>query len=411
MQTVPNEVKKQLEVFKDGCVELIAEGELTDKLRKSLESKKPLRIKYGVDPSTSDLHLGHTVPLFKLRALQELGHKIIFLIGDFTARIGDPSNQSETRKALSKKETKANAKTYADQVFKILDRKKTEVRSNSEWLDKLSPEEFLRLTSHTTVHRMIERDDFSKRFKEKRPISLLEFIYPLLQAYDSVVLKADVEVGGTDQKFNFLMGREMQRDFGVTPEVILTLPILEGTDGIQKMSKSLGNAIGVNLPPDDLFGKVMSLPDKLILPFFRYTTPVSNEAWLELQKRLKAGENPRGLKAELGKEIVSFFYGKEKAERASDQFDLQFRDKQIPQTIVEKRIDLKSIQGGKGNILLLAELGEVSLTRSEIRRRLSSGGIRVNGEKVKDIQQDFDLTQELTVQFGKREFRKFVPRG
>jgi len=315
MQTVPNEVKKQLEVFKEGCVDLIAEGELTDRIRKSLESKKPLRIKYGVDPSTSDLHLGHTVPLFKLKALQELGHKIIFLIGDFTARIGDPSNQSETRKALSKKETKANAKTYADQVFKILDRKKTEVRSNSEWLEKLSSEEFLRLTAHTTVHRMIERDDFSKRFKDKRPISLVEFIYPLLQAYDSVVLKADVEVGGTDQKFNFLMGREMQRDFGGTPQVILTLPILEGTDGIQKMSKSLGNAIGVNLPPDDLFGKIMSFPDKLILPFFQYTTTVSKEAWLELQSRLKAGENPRGLKAELGREIVSFFLWKGKGRK------------------------------------------------------------------------------------------------
>jgi tyrosyl-tRNA synthetase len=241
------EIRRQLAVFKEGLVDLISEEELAAKLAHSLRTKKPLRVKYGIDPSASDIHLGHTVPLFKLRALQELGHRVIFLIGDFTARIGDPSGRGETRKPLKKSEVKRNAESYIRQVFKILERKKTEVVRNADWLERFAPEDFLRLTTHVTVHRLIERDDFKKRFEEKRPISLIEFLYPLFQAYDSVHLRSDVELGGTDQKFNLLLGRELQRDHAQAPQVVMTVPILAGTDGVEKMSKSAGNAIPITL--------------------------------------------------------------------------------------------------------------------------------------------------------------------
>ncbi len=408
-------VKKQLAVFKDGLVELIAEPELAARLERSIKTGKPLRIKYGVDPSASDIHLGHTVPHFKLRALQELGHRVLFLIGDFTARIGDPSHKSEMRKTLTKEEVKANAASYAEQVFKILDPKKTDVVYNSEWLEKLTSEEFLRLMLHTTVHRMIERDDFKKRFEEKRPISLLEFMYPLLQGYDSVHLRSDIEIGGTDQKFNLLMGRELQRDHGQEPQVVMTLPILEGTDGAQKMSKSIGNAISINLPPAEMFGSVMRLKDEQIIPFFRYTTRSSPEDVAALENRMKEGDNPRDLKARLGRAIVSFYHNEKEALSANEQFDKQFRDKEIPDNIPE--VDLSAQSGSvidevikrdyKANISEILALSAVGLSNSEMRRLLAAGAIKIDQKKITDLKENFDLKSGPVVQFGKRHLRRF----
>jgi len=404
---IKNEVEKQLSVFKEGAVDLISEGELAAKIEKSIVTKKPLRIKYGVDPSASDIHLGHTVPLFKLKALQDLGHQVLFLIGDFTARIGDPSEQSETRKMLSKKDITKHAKTYAQQVFKILDKKKTKIVYNSEWLDPLRSEDFLKLMTHTTVHRMVERDDFKKRFEAKQPISLVEFLYPLLQAYDSVEIKADVELGGTDQKFNLLMGRDFQRSYSQEPQVVITLPILEGTDGVQKMSKSLGNAIGINLPPAEMFGRIMSLPDSLLLPFFQYTTGLSSEAFQDIKRRLDSEENPRHLKSELGRLLVAFYMDEAKARQASEKFDKQFRDKQVPEKIGETL--LQKDYPREVNILELSREAapELGLSGSDIRRLLKQGAVKVNGAKVRDVKQTFDTSQDLTVQYGKRLFRRY----
>lgn len=404
-----DEVKRQLAIFKDGLVDLISEEELVSKIKKSLSSKKPLKIKYGVDPSASDIHLGHTVPLFKLKALQELGHQVIFLIGDFTARIGDPSHKSETRKVLSKKEVSQNAKTYTDQVFKILDKKKTKVVYNSDWLEGMKSEEFLKLTAHTTVHRMIERDDFKNRFELKRSISLMEFMYPLLQAYDSVHLKCDIELGGTDQKFNLLMGRELQRDYGGEAQIVMTLPILEGTDGVQKMSKSLGNAIGINLAPQEMFGRIMSLPDKLMLSFLKYATALPAEKVAAAEDRLKAGENPRNLKAELGRTLVAFYHDEKSAQAASDQFDKQFRDKQTPDDIPETILK-GNYPEGKANLLQFSqESADLGLSGSEIRRLVKQGAVKVNGKTIQDAAELLDMTQELVIQYGKRKFRKYLP--
>lgn len=409
--SIPENIRHEVEVFKKGLVDLISEKELIQKLQKSHTSKKPLRIKYGVDPSASDIHLGHTVPLFKLRALQELGHEIVFLIGDFTARIGDPSHKSETRKMLTREEVEANAKTYTDQVFKILDKKKTTVVYNSEWLDKLKTDEFLKLMGHTTVHRMIERDDFKKRFDEKRSISLLEFIYPLLQAYDSVVLKSDIELGGTDQKFNLLMGRELQRDHDQEPQVVMTLPILEGTDGVQKMSKSLGNAIGINMAPVEMFGKIMSIPDKLIVPFYEYVSMSTPEDIKRVREGIESGKNPRELKAELARRIVSFYHTARAAQEASDAFDRQFRDKQIPDEIREVVIK-NDYPDSRGTILQISqEASDLGLSSGEIRRLVTQGAVKVNGKKVEDIQEPFDVTQPIVAQYGKRLFRRFLPKA
>ncbi len=400
--SVKNEALKQLTVFKKGTVDLISEEELLLRIEKSLVTGNPLKIKYGVDPSASDIHLGHTVPLFKLRSLQDLGHEVIFLIGDFTARIGDPSLKSETRKMLSPAEVKKNAKTYAEQVFKILRKDKTQIVYNSHWLQKFASDDFLELTTHFTVHRMIERDDFKKRFEAREPISLLEFMYPLLQAYDSVHLKADIELGGTDQKFNLLMGRELQRDYKQPPQAVITLPILEGTDGVQKMSKSLGNAIGINLEPFEMFGKIMSLNDDKILPYFELCTNISDEEFAEIKNR-RISENPRNLKAELGKKIVAFYHDESQAKDASLQFDKQFREKQVPDNI--KEIECNS---NEANIIQLSNLSPKGLpSGSEIRRLIKQGGIKVNGEKITDISQNFDITQKPVVQYGKRIFRRY----
>lgn len=399
-----NGLADQLKIFKEGVVDLISEEDLIQKLK----SKPSLRIKYGADPSAPDLHLGHTVPLRKLAQLQELGHKIVFVVGDFTARIGDPSQQSETRKTLTKDEVLKNAKTYQDQVFRILNRGKTEVRYNSEWLDKFKPDDFLHLVSKYTVARLLERDDFQKRFKEGRPIAVLEFLYPLLQGYDSVALKSDVELGGTDQKFNLLVGRDLQRDWGQTPQVVITLPIIEGTDGKVKMSKSLGNHIALEDSPREMFGKIMSIPDTLTVRYFRYLTELGAKEASEIESELASGVlHPREAKASLAREIVSAYHGSAEAEKASEEFDRVFRAKELPE-------QMETILLSKNDWDIVSLLNEAKLVASkgEARRLIQQGGVKINGAKVQDEKHQVSLSQNpVTVQCGKRKFARIRIKG
>lgn len=388
-----------ISLIKRGVVEIISEEELKSKI----EKKGRLRVKFGADPSAPDLHLGHTVALRKLRHFQELGHTVVFIIGDFTAMIGDPSGRSSTRKRLSRSEVIENAKTYQEQVFKILDKSKTEVVYNSEWFDKITFEEVLNLTSKYTVARMLERDDFEKRFKSGSPISIMEFLYPLMQGYDSVMVKADVEIGGTDQKFNLLVGRELQIEYGQEPQVVITLPLLEGTDGVRKMSKSYGNYIGINDKPFDMFGKVMSIPDTLIFKYFELLTDLPLDEIESLKRSIEEGANPRDIKAKLASEIVSFFYGKDEAVKANEEFDRIFKHKELPEEMEEKKV-----KKGEYNLVnLLVELG-VMPSKSEVRRLIQGGGLYINGERVLDVNHIIKLDGEVVIKLGKRKFVKIV---
>jgi tyrosyl-tRNA synthetase len=389
-----------LKLIKRGVVEIILEEELI----KKLEADKKLRVKFGADPSAPDLHLGHTVALRKLRHFQDLGHTVVFIIGDFTAMVGDPSGRSSTRKRLSRAEVMENAKTYQEQVFKILDRSKTEVRYNSEWFDKLTFEEVLNLTSKYTVARMLERDDFEKRFKSGNPISIMEFLYPLMQGYDSVMVKADVEIGGTDQKFNLLVGRELQVEYGQEPQVVITLPLLEGTDGVRKMSKSYGNYIGINEKPFDMFGKVMSIPDTLIFKYFELLTDTPLEEIERIKEAIEGGENPRNIKALLAKRIVAFFHGEEEAEKASEEFDRVFKYKEVPDEIEEFKLP-------KGKYRIVDTLVQLKVlsSKSEVRRIIQGGGLYIDGRRITDIDYEFELGKEVIIKIGKRRFVKLIP--
>ena len=388
-------VDEQLKMVRRGAVELIPEDEFMRKLKKG----KPLRIKWGADPSAPDIHLGHTIVLNKLRQFQELGHEIIFLIGDFTARIGDPTGKSETRKPLTKQEVKKNAKTYQDQVFRILDKKKTKVVYNSHWLSKLKIEDVINLAGKYTVARMLERDDFMNRYEKERPISIHEFLYPLIQGYDSVVLKADVEIGGTDQKFNMLVGRELQREFREEPQIIITLPLLEGTDGVQKMSKSLDNYIGITDPPKEIFGKTMSISDDLMLRYYELLTDFDlNE--------IKA-MHPKDAKKRLAHTFVARFYGKEKANQAEVEFEAIFKEGKTPREIPTRL--LKDVPWKEKYKLpayvLLSELKIVD-SASEARRVIRQGGLKVDGKVVKSEFQLIDCSEERVIQVGKLKFVK-----
>jgi tyrosyl-tRNA synthetase len=396
------DVKKEVEIFKEGLVDLISEEELCQKLKLAQKEKRPLRIKYGVDPSRPDIHLGHTVPLNKLRVLQDLGHTVIFLIGDFTARVGDPSGKNETRPMLSKEEVRANAETYQGQVFKVLDKEQTEVVYNSDWLDKLTPADFLGLMSRYTVARLLERDDFQKRYQAQTPISLLEFMYPLLQGYDSVVLKNDIEIGGTDQKFNLLVGRELQRNWGIEPQIVMTLPILEGTDGVQKMSKSLNNAIDINSDPQDMFGKVMSIPDNLIMRYWRYATMVPKTECDSWESKLKEGENPRNVKAALGRTIVERYYGHSSAEKASAEFDRIFKEKNNPTDMPEI-----TVAPGDYKVVDLVVKHGLCSSKGEAKRLIQQAGIKIDGKKVDDIDMVVKISSAVLIQCGKRKFTRF----
>jgi tyrosyl-tRNA synthetase len=383
--------------FRERVVDLVAEPELEARLRKG----KPLRVKYGCDPSAPDLHLGHTVPLEKLRTLQELGHTIIFLIGDFTAMIGDPTGRNKTRAPLTRDAVKRNAETYVEQVSAVLDGSKIELRYNSEWMDAMPPADFIRLASQHTVARMLERDDFKKRFHSETPIAIHEFLYPLVQAYDSVALRADVELGGTDQLFNLLLGREIQRAYGQEPQIVMTVPLLEGTDGSEKMSKSLGNAIGIREPPNEIYGKTMSIPDAL-LP--RWVKLLARREW-GLQERLAAmdagRENPRDVKAALAARLVERYHGAPAAREAEAHFDRVFRQHRAPEEV--PAVEVRAVDpAGVRLVDALVSAGFAS-SRSEARRLIGQGGVRVGEERIAELEAWLPPGEHL-VQAGKRRF-------
>lgn len=399
-------VKEQFEIIKRGAVEILLEEELLSKLSKSVEQGIPLKIKAGFDPTAPDLHLGHTVLIRKLKQFQELGHEIIFLIGDFTSLIGDPSGIKETRGQLSKEEVKANAQTYQKQVFKILDPQKTRIVYNSEWMEKLSVIELIQLCARYTVARMLERDDFSKRFSMKQPIAIHEFIYPLIQGFDSVVLKADIEIGGTDQKFNLLVGRELQRDYGLEPQVVITMPILEGLDGINKMSKSLNNYIGIDEPPHEIYGKIMSINDKLMLRYYELLSSISLDDLKRLKDGIDKGDiHPMEAKRRLAREMVKNFHGESAAVEAERRFNNFFREKKIPDDI-----ELKKIEVSGNNIWickLLVQTG-MSVSHSDARRLIRQGGVKINNIKVLDENIEIPTKGEVLIQVGTRKVAKVV---
>jgi len=400
-------VDEQLEIIRLGVVEIIPADDLREKLEASVREGEPLVVKQGFDPTAPDIHLGHTVGLRKLRQFQDLGHKVVFLIGDFTGMIGDPSGRNETRKRMTREELLENAKTYTDQAFKILDPKQTIVDYNSRWLAKLEFADVLRLAATQTVAQMLERDDFQKRFREGRPISLFEFIYPLAQGYDSVALDADVEIGGTDQTFNLLMARDIQRQYGQEPQVILTLPILEGTDGVEKMSKSLGNTIGITEAPEEIFGKTMSIPDALIYKYFELVSTSSADELLRIEKALgDPATNPSHLKRELARDLVAQFYDEEQAVAAERHFDRLFVQRDRPEET--ERVELSAEPDGLWIVraLTLAGLCESS---SSARRMIEQGAVRLDGERVTDVDLRLGPRPEAyAVKVGKRRFVDLV---
>ncbi len=397
------DIKHQLEIIKRGIAELISEEELIDKLKR----KKSLRIKLGLDPTAPDIHLGHTVVLNKLRQFQDLGHQVILIIGDFTARIGDPSGRSATRPQLTESEIKWNAATYMEQAFKILDEKKTKVVFNSEWLDKMSLMEFAKLGAKQTVARMLERDDFKKRYEQGIDISILEFYYPLMQAQDSVELKADVEIGGTDQKFNLVMARTIQRRSNLESQVVVTLPLLVGTDGVKKMSKSYGNYIGISEKPEDIFGKVMSISDELMWSYFELLSQKSLQEIQDLQKKVHAGDmHPKDVKEQLALEMVARFYSEKQAQNAKQHFDQVIVQKQKPTEIAEFTIDAK----GNDNYSLVDAVAETQVvsSKTELRRLINQGGVSIDGNKIDDINMELPTNIKHDIKIGKRRFVRIV---
>ncbi|MDD4979698.1 MAG: tyrosine--tRNA ligase [Candidatus Omnitrophica bacterium] len=383
------DINKQLEIIRRGAVEIISEEELKLKLEKSLKEGRSLRVKAGFDPTSADIHLGHTVLLRKLRQFQDLGHQVIFLIGDFTARIGDPSGQNKARRVPSAKEIKANSATYKKQVFKILDSRKTKIVFNSSWLNRLKGLEFGRLLTHYTATRLLERDDFSLRIKEQKPLYMSEFIYPILQGYDSVVLKADIEIGGNDQKFNLIVGRELQKDFGQSPQVIVTLPLLEGTDGVNKMSKSLGNYIGINEAPKEMFGKTMSVSDELM---FKYYTLLTDED-LETVKKM----HPKQAKLNLAEKITSQYHGSRLAKEARAGFERVFSQGELPEDAPVYKLK----EGGVSLIDVLLDSGLME-SKNEARRLIKQGGVSFADKRLDS--EDSILDQEGILKVGKKRF-------
>ena len=394
-------MKENLNLIKRGIDELISEEELLAKLK----SKKQLVVKAGFDPTAPDLHLGHTVLINKLRHFQQLGHQIIFLIGDFTGMIGDPSGKNKTRPALDEEEIKENAKSYEKQVFKILDPKLTHVRFNSEWSNKLGAEGIIKLASQYNLARMLERDDFSKRYKSNQTIALHEFLYPLIQANDSIALKADIELGGTDQKFNLLVGRELQRAFGQEPQVVITVPILEGLDGKNKMSKSLDNYVGIDEAPNEMFGKIMSISDELMWRWFDLLSFKTTDEIKELKADQTNGRNPRDIKIELAKELISRFHDEESADLAETNFINQFQKKNIPDDIEEVSLVLS-----EGSIPLANLLKDCEMTSStsEAIRMIKQGAVRIDEKKITDTKYKISSGSSAVYQVGKRKFKKIT---
>ena len=395
-------IDEQIEFLKKGTVDFIREEDLKAKLIKSQKTGKPLRIKLGADPTAPDIHIGHTVVIRKLKAFQELGHTVIFLIGSFTGMIGDPSGKNATRPPLSREDIDKNAETYKKQIFKILDPDKTEIRFNSEWLDKFNAADFIKLTSRITVAQILEREDFKKRMREERPISMHELLYPLVQGYDSVELEADVELGGTDQTFNLLVGRSLQKEYGQEPQVVITTPLLEGTDGVDKMSKSLGNYIGIDEPANEMFGKIMSISDDLMWRYYELLTDLTIDDINGLKFKCEAEEsNPRDLKIDLAKTIIKEFHSEEDANSAEQNFINQFSKGNLPDEIAESEI--ASGEYKIANLLVEAKMVE---SKGEAKRLIKQGGVKVNEEKVANAGLDvkIDSSTKILLQVGKRKF-------
>ncbi|HEC79634.1 MAG TPA: tyrosine--tRNA ligase [Firmicutes bacterium] len=398
--------EQEADIICSGSAEVVSRDELISKIKRSRDEKQPLRIKYGADPSAPDIHLGHAVCLYKLKELQDLGHKVIFLIGDFTGMIGDPSGLSKTRTPLSKEKIELNAKTYTEQVSKILDIEKAEVSYNSIWHADMNFEEVLRLCSKYTVARILERDDFAKRLKAESPIGIHELLYPLIQGYDSVMLKADIELGGTDQKFNFLLARDLQREYGQEPQVALMMPILVGTDGKDKMSKSLGNHIGIAEEPKEIFGKLMSIPDEVMESYYRLISRLPEEEIDSIFKDIESGKlNPRDAKMRLAHIITARFHSEEDAMSAEEEFKRVFSQGGLPDDIPEIEVKLKD---GKVWLIGLIEREGLVSSRSEARRLLSQGAIYLNDRRVKGSEEDISVKDGDILKVGKRKFAKLV---
>jgi tyrosyl-tRNA synthetase len=397
-------LNEQMDLIERGSFEIIPKDELVKKIQNSIKTNKPLNIKLGCDPSRPDLHIGHSVVLRKLAQFQSLGHQAILIIGDFTGMIGDPSGRNATRPALSLEETRENGKTYWEQASKILDKAQTKIVYNSDWLSKMTFEDVIKLSAKYTVARMIERDDFTKRFKAGEPISIHEFLYPLAQAMDSVAIKSDVELGGTDQKFNLLVGRDIQREYGLEPQVILTMPLLVGTDGIEKMSKSYNNYIGISEEPKEIYGKTLSIPDNLIYLYFELATDVTNEKLKNIKQLLDdKNTNPRDLKRELARILVRMYYDENAARQAEAEFDKIFINKEIPDDIPTYRL-----KNGENEFNILDLITKVNFapSKGEARRLVAQGGVSIDGEKILDINATIKIDKEKTLKVGKRKFIK-----
>jgi len=396
-------VEEQIKIIRKGVNEIIGLEELEEKLKKAQKENKPLTVKLGLDPSAPDIHLGHTVVLRKIKQLQDLGHKAIIIIGDFTGMIGDPTGKSKTRKALTKEQVLENARTYEEQIFKVLDKEKTEVRFNSEWLSKLNLEDVIKLASTMTVARMLEREEFKKRFEGNLPISIHEFFYPLMQGFDSVEIKADIELGGTDQRFNVLMGRMLQKEYGQEPQSTIFMPLLEGTDGKEKMSKSLGNYIGIDEPAEIMFEKSMTIPDELIIKYFELVTDIHPDVIEEISKELESGKtNPRDIKIKLANEIVKLYHGVENAKEAEERFKSVFQQGQIPKDIQIIEIVLKEF-----DLLNILVDNKLINSKKEVRRLVEQGGIKVNNKKLKELS-EIEIQDEMVIQIGKKKFLKII---
>jgi len=390
-------IPEALELIKRGCEELLVEAELVEKLK----TGRPLNVKLGMDPTAPDLHLGHTVVINKLRHFQDLGHHVQFLIGDFTGMIGDPTGKNQTRPPLTREQIQENARTYQKQVFKILDPERTEILFNSRWSDPLGAEGMIRLCARYTVARILERDDFSKRYKSGQPIAMHELLYPLMQGYDSVAMKSDIELGGTDQKFNLLVGRELQKDWGQTPQCVLTMPLLEGLDGVHKMSKSLGNYIGIDEPPDEIFGKLMSISDELMWRYYELLSFRPLSEITTLRQAVLSGRNPRDIKVMLGQEIVARFHGQAAAVTALESFEARFRHGALP-----KNMSQVTLSAGADGLALVQVLKQAGLTASttEAVRMIEQGGVRLDGARVEDKAMRLFAGTQVVAQVGKRKF-------
>lgn len=399
-------LNEQMDVIRRGTVDLLPEEELVQKIENSIKSNKPLIIKQGFDPTAPDIHLGHTVGIRKLKHFQDLGHQVIVIIGDYTAMVGDPSEKNSTRPRLTHKEVMANAKTYQEQFFKILDKEKTRIRYNGEWFSKMSFDEIMALASKFTVARMLERDDFSKRYSSRLPISIHEFFYPLMQGYDSVMIKADVELGATEQKFNLVIARQIQKEYDIDQQIVLTLPVLAGVDGAQRMSKSLGNYIGIDEPANETYGKVMSIPDELMYPYFELISDVSLSELSDIKKQLDDPNiNPRDTKKYLARTVVKMYHGEKASNEAESAFKRIFVEKELPDTMPEFVLDESSCR--IDDLLIHTKTAD---SKSNARRLIQQGGVSVNGEKVSDPFAAIPINSEIILKVGKRKFVKISPK-